>query len=148
MTTAHEENYKDLIYLREACPYGRPIDAFDYQGAPTLHFAKLSSCWMDNGPQTSEKIKTSSSCWTDTHTRPWRATRMNRDTLCPFGGRGWWSILPTTFSPQGWNGAMTTLDLCIAHKWAHTPGPKPNPQWAMGPIFKAQPNPQPINGGP
>ncbi|KAJ5202711.1 hypothetical protein N7449_004790 [Penicillium cf. viridicatum] len=30
---AHEEkNHRDLIYRREACPYGRPIDVFDYQG--------------------------------------------------------------------------------------------------------------------
>ncbi|KOS44077.1 hypothetical protein ACN38_g5021 [Penicillium nordicum] len=40
------------------------------------------------------------------------------------------------------------LNLSIAHKWAQAPGPQPNPQWAMGPVFKAQPNPQPINRRP
>ncbi|CAI7610480.1 unnamed protein product [Penicillium discolor] len=30
-----ETNYPDLIYLREGCPYGRPIDVFDYYGACT-----------------------------------------------------------------------------------------------------------------
>ncbi|KOS47705.1 hypothetical protein ACN38_g1323 [Penicillium nordicum] len=38
--------------------------------------------------------------------------------------------------------ATLGVDLSIAHKWAQCPGPQPNPQWAMGLVFKAQPNPQ------
>ena len=34
-----------------------------------------------------------------------------------------------------------------AHKWARTPGPKPNQQWAMGLTFEAQPTHNPFVGG-
>lgn len=45
---AYEENYKDLAYLREGCPYGRPIEAFDYQGACT-HSAFREDLKLLNG---------------------------------------------------------------------------------------------------
>ncbi|KAJ5415678.1 hypothetical protein N7465_004373 [Penicillium sp. CMV-2018d] len=60
---AHEEkNYGELIDLWEACPYGCPIDVFDYQGACShstfREFIKL----LNGQPQTWEEIQTPSSC--------------------------------------------------------------------------------------
>ncbi|KAJ9489427.1 hypothetical protein VN97_g3818 [Penicillium thymicola] len=41
--------------------------------------------------------------------------------------------------------SISPVHLSIAHKWAQAPGLQSHPQWAMCPVFKAQPNPQPIN---
>lgn len=48
-----ERNYPDLIYLREGCPYGRPIDVFDYNGACT-HSAFREVIWLLNGQRPSD----------------------------------------------------------------------------------------------